>query len=88
MPEQSSVDNREEEAGGVIIGVDTHKDFHVAAALDRTGQVLDTSTFATTTAGYAELLMCRVASVGCRRLAWKVPDRGAPGWPGFSAVKA
>ncbi len=57
MPEQFSRDNRDEEAGGVIIGVDTHKDFHVAAALDRTGQVLDTSTFATTTAGYAELLI-------------------------------
>jgi transposase len=37
-------------------GVDTHRDVHVAAALDRIGGVLGTSSFPTTTAGYRNLL--------------------------------
>ena len=36
-------------------GVDTHRDFHVAAALDQLGAVLDTAVFPTTTAGYRAL---------------------------------
>ncbi len=37
-------------------GVDTHKDLHVAAALDDVGKLLGTQSFATTTAGYRALL--------------------------------
>jgi len=37
-------------------GVDTHRDFHVAAALDHLGGVLGTSPFPTTPAGYRALL--------------------------------
>lgn len=37
-------------------GVDTHRDLHVAAALDPTGGVLGTSTFPTTRAGYRALV--------------------------------
>ncbi|WP_165947269.1 IS110 family transposase [Micromonospora sp. 15K316] len=37
----------------VTVGVDTHKDMHVAAVLDQTGQVLGTRGFPTTTRGYA-----------------------------------
>lgn len=37
-------------------GVDTHRDFHVAAALDHLGGVLGTAQFPTTTAGYRSLL--------------------------------
>lgn len=37
-------------------GVDTHKDTHVAAALDQQGRLLGTETFPTTTAGYRRLL--------------------------------
>jgi transposase len=37
-------------------GVDTHADVHVAAALDRTGGLLGTQSFATTPAGYRRLL--------------------------------
>ena len=33
-------------------GVDTHRDEHVAAALDSVGGLLGTSSFPTTTAGY------------------------------------
>lgn len=36
-------------------GVDTHKDVHVAAALDQLGRVLGTSSFPTTPAGYRRL---------------------------------
>jgi hypothetical protein len=41
----------------VTVGVDTHRDFHVAAALDARGGVLDTATFASTAAGHDALLV-------------------------------
>src|SRR5438270_9471856 len=37
-------------------GVDTHLDVHVAAALDQIGGLLGTASFATTPAGYRQLL--------------------------------
>ena len=37
-------------------GVDTHKDAHVAAAVDHLGGLLGTESFPTTPAGYAALL--------------------------------
>ena len=37
-------------------GVDTHRDLHVAAALDPIGGVLGTAPFPTTAAGYRDLL--------------------------------
>ena len=40
----------------VVGGVDTHKDTHVAAALDRLGRLLGTAEFPTTPAGYRALL--------------------------------
>jgi transposase len=39
----------------VIGGVDTHKDVHVAAALDELGRLLATATFSTTAIGYRDL---------------------------------
>ena len=36
-------------------GVDTHKDTHVAAALDQLGRVLGTEAFPATAAGYRSL---------------------------------
>ena len=44
-------------ARGVVVtgGVDTHKDVHVAAALDQLGRLLGTSSFPTTPAGYRQL---------------------------------
>lgn len=41
--------------GEITGGVDTHQDFHVAAALDGLGRLLGTATFAATAAGYAQL---------------------------------
>jgi transposase len=40
----------------VAIGVDTHKDLHVAVALDGLGAELDSREIATTPAGYRSLL--------------------------------
>lgn len=40
----------------VVIGVDTHKDVHVAVALDGLGRRLDSTTIPTTTAGYRALV--------------------------------
>ena len=37
-------------------GVDTHLDFHVAAAVDANGGVLGVETFSTRGAGYAQLV--------------------------------
>jgi transposase len=40
----------------VTLGVDTHADSHVAAALDQAGRPLGTRTISTTPGGYAALL--------------------------------
>ena len=37
---------------GIYGGVDTHKDLHVAAAVDQTGRVLRSESFAANPAGY------------------------------------
>ena len=42
--------------GEVILGVDTHKDIHVAVVLSGVGVLLDSSDFPTTAAGYRRLL--------------------------------
>ncbi|MBT2510669.1 transposase, partial [Streptomyces sp. ISL-98] len=40
----------------VVLGVDTHKDVHVAAVITMTGALLDTRSFRTTQEGYRQLL--------------------------------
>ncbi|WP_405727683.1 hypothetical protein [Streptomyces sp. NBC_01537] len=40
----------------VVLGVDTHKDVHVAAVLDHLGRLLSRGEFPATTAGYCQLL--------------------------------
>ena len=45
-----------EAARGVTGGVDTHRDVHVAAALDPLGGLLGTESFPTDSAGYKALL--------------------------------
>ncbi len=40
----------------VVLGVDTHKDLHVAAVTSALGQTLATASFPTTTAGYRRLV--------------------------------
>jgi transposase len=48
----------------VTLGVDTHADTHVAAALDQAGRLLGTRTVPTTPAGYAALLAW-ASTLGC-----------------------
>lgn len=50
-PHQHSTDDRP-----VTVGVDTHKDIHVAAVLSELGALLGTAEFPTTAAGYRQLL--------------------------------
>jgi len=47
---------RRRPAGEVILGVDTHRDAHMAAALSVMGTVLDTDEFPATAVGYRDLL--------------------------------
>ena len=53
----------------VVGGVDTHADFHVAAAVDTNGGVLDVERFPASVEGYEGLLawladLCQVTRVG------------------------
>ena len=41
--------------GQVVVGVDTHKEIHVAAAVDWRGTLVDEKSFATTRQGYRQL---------------------------------
>jgi len=43
-------------SGAVVVGVDTHKAFHVAAVIDSVGGLLGSTTVPTTVAGYDRLV--------------------------------
>jgi hypothetical protein len=58
---------RRRPAGEVVLGVDTHRDNHVAAALSLSGAVLGTEEFPVTTAGYRDLLKSATKSGTVRR---------------------
>jgi hypothetical protein len=51
----TTMTHRPERAVRVFGGVDTHKDVHVAAALDELGRLLGTGSFSTTMEGYRRL---------------------------------
>ena len=53
MPTLTGIDKQDVH---VTVGVDTHTDVHVAAALDQLGRLLGTHSAATTPAGYASLV--------------------------------
>ncbi len=40
---------------GIVVGIDTHKDFHVAAAKDSLGRTLGHARFAANATGYEQL---------------------------------
>ena len=68
-------------------GVDTHKDIHVAAAVEELGRTLGTESFPTTTAGYRRLLGSLRSS---GRSSWsgsRAPARGVPDSPASSPRK-
>ena len=68
------------EKPAVTGGVDTHADVHVAAALDRTGGLLDTESFTTTPVGYAKLLAW-LRAFGPLNLVGVGPAAAALAWP-------
>ncbi|WP_436845994.1 IS110 family transposase [Streptomyces chartreusis] len=58
---------RRRPAGEVVLGVDTHRDAHVASVLSLTGAVLATDEFRATAAGYRDLLKWARRSGAVRR---------------------
>ena len=65
----------------VTVGVDTHKDLHVAAARDQLGRRLATTTIGATSAGYAELLGWALGLGEVTAWGGRAPAATAPGWP-------
>jgi transposase len=56
MPQPAQPDHTTSATDEVILGVDTHKDLHVAAVLTAVGAVAASRSFPTTMAGYQQLL--------------------------------
>ena len=56
IPQSKPSGQRDTDAQDVVLGVDTHKDIHVAAVLTALGGLLASATFPTTAAGYRQLL--------------------------------
>ena len=56
MPSMPQPVSDDQNASEVLLGVDTHKDFHVAAVITALGVLLGTKTFPATAAGYRALL--------------------------------
>ncbi len=56
MPQAVATDQSDTCAEEVVLGVDTHKDTHVAAVVTVLGRVIECKAFPTTTAGYRSLL--------------------------------
>lgn len=58
----------------VVGGVDTHKDFHVAAVVDKNNKVLGTRYFSTTRQGYRQMLAWNTpgAEKQVKRQLWQV----------------
>lgn len=61
----------------VVGGVDTHKDQHVAAALDHIGRLLGIAEFPATRAGYQQLHAWLASHVRSALLASRAAGRGA-----------
>ncbi len=71
---------------GVTGGVDTHKDVHVAAALDEVGRVLGTAEFQRPRLGIGSCRDGCVRSVRSSLSGSKGLDRGVLAWPGSSPL--
>jgi hypothetical protein len=70
---------------GLVVGVDTHKDVHVAVVLDRLGRRLAVREFPATDAGNTQLAGCgrcrRMSTpmLGCRRSSGHTRPGARPG---------
>lgn len=70
MPQATAPSQAHTASEEIVLGVDTHKDFHVAAVISMLGALLDTASFPTTAAGYRQMLAW-ASGPGCY---------GGPGW--------
>jgi transposase len=70
----------------IVIGIDTHKYFHVAVALDSIGGLLDTRTFPADRAGYEQLLDWAIA-LGAGKLTFAIEGTGSYGAGLTAAVR-
>jgi transposase len=75
---------RPETGAAVVLGVDTHLDFHVAVAIDHLGRRLGESSVPTSVEGYQRLL-CWAEDFGPVRCAGVEGTRAATG-PGSPAI--
>ncbi len=74
----------------VIVGVDTHKDVHVAAAIDDRGALLDVREFVASPAGYLELIAwseAATAGLGADVLQYGVEGTGSYGAALVTAIE-
>ena len=65
----------------VVLGVDTHLDFHVAVVLDHLGRRLGESKVPTTLGGYRNLLRWAERFGPVRCAGWKGLAATGPVWP-------
>lgn len=72
--------------GRVVVGVDTHKHIHVAAALDEFGMLLEAQRFSADREGYTALIEWAVA-FGGRQLVFAIEGTGSYGAGLTSAVR-
>jgi transposase len=68
MPQPIQDDQDDNAVGEVVLGVDTHKDVHAAAVINRLGVLLSSEMFPATAAGY-RALPARVPTLGVLRRA-------------------
>jgi transposase len=66
-------------AGRVIVGVDTHKDVHVARAKDGLGRALDQISVPASTNGCRRCSGGLASSAGCARSGSREPGATEPG---------
>ena len=73
----------------VTVGVDTHKQFHVAHAVDKLGRPLGTHRMAATTAGYRQFMSwAHGLGRAAKPLASRNPPTVPPRWCGCCASPA
>ncbi len=57
MPQATGPSQAPAASEEIVLGVDTHRDFHVAAVISMLGALLDTASLPTTAAGYRQMLV-------------------------------
>lgn len=82
MPEPVSDDQDNSAAEEIVLGVDTHKDIHVAAVITSLGVLRESTTFPATAAGYQALLAWQARSGCCGGPAWSAPAPTVQRLPG------